>query len=220
MVFELLGNNLYEFLQFNNFIGLDIIQIKNYTIQILFSLLFLRNINIIHCDLKPENILLYQNNPNQIKVIDFGSSCFEFERIYFYIQSRFYRAPEVLLDLGYSYEIDMWSLGCILFELYTGNPLFPGINEIEQIYLIIEKLGTPPTFIIENSPKRKLFFDNTLKPFMIKDEEGNIFKPGGKKIKDLLKNAPENFIDFINKCLLWNPAERLTPVKALLHPFI
>ena len=220
LVFELLGKNLYEYLQLNNFVGLDLSLIKNYTIQILFSLLFLRNINIIHCDLKPENILIFPSNPNQIKVIDFGSSCFEAERLYLYIQSRFYRAPEVILDLGYDYEIDMWSLGCILYELYTGTPLFPGINEMEQIYLIMEKLGTPPNFLIENSPKSGIFFDNNLRPFLINDEEGNIIKPGSKKIKDLLKDSPETFIDFINKCLLWNPLERLTPDKALLHPFI
>ena len=220
LVFELLGKNLYEYLQLNNYIGLDIIRIKTYATQILFSLLFLRNMNIIHCDLKPENILISQKNPNQIKVIDFGSSCFENERIYLYIQSRFYRAPEVILDLGYNYEIDMWSLGCILFELYTGRPLFPGINEMEQIYLIMEKIGVPPLFIIENTPKGRLFFDNNLRPFKFKNEEGNIIKPGGKKIKDLIKDAPNTFIDFINKCLLWNPYDRLTPDKALFHPFI
>ena len=220
LVFELLGKNLYEYLQLNNFVGLDITQIKNYATQILFSLLFLRNMNIIHCDLKPENVLIFPKNQNQIKVIDFGSSCFENERIYLYIQSRFYRAPEVILDLGYNYEIDMWSLGCILFELYTGRPLFPGINEMEQIYLIMEKIGVPPLFIIENSPKGRLFFDNNLRPFIIKNEEGNIIKPGGKKIKELLKDAPNTFIDFINKCLLWNPYDRLTPDKALFHPFI
>ena len=70
LVFELLGKNLYEYLQINNFVGLDLSLIKTYTIQILFSLLFLRNINIIHCDLKPENILIFPSNPNQIKVID------------------------------------------------------------------------------------------------------------------------------------------------------
>lgn len=220
LVFELLGKNLYEYLQYNDFSGLDISIIKNYTIQILFSLLFLRNLNIIHCDLKPENILLCQNNYNQIKIIDFGSSCFENEKLYIYIQSRFYRAPEILLDLGYSYEIDIWSLGCILFELYTGMPLFSGMNEMEQIYLIMETIGTIPMFMIENSPKRKMFFDENSRPLKLKNEDGNIIKPGTKKLKDILKNAPENFIDFISKCLIWNPMERITPDKALFHPFI
>ena len=220
LVFELLGKNLYEFLQLNNFIGLDIPLIKNYTLQILFSLLFLRNLGIIHCDLKPENILIFPNNANQIKVIDFGSSCLENERIYTYIQSRFYRAPEVIFDLGYNYEIDMWSLGCILYELYKGEPLFSGLNEIEQIYLIMEKIGFPPKYIIEHSPKQMLFFDENLKPYQMLDEDGNFIIPGGKRLKDIMKEAPNSFIDFISKCLKWNPFERMTPDKALLHPFI
>ena len=220
LVFELLGKNLYEYLQLNNFTGIDITLIKYYTSQILFSLLFLKNLGIIHCDLKPENILIFPNNASQVKVIDFGSSCLESERIYLYIQSRFYRAPEVIFDLGYNYEIDMWSLGCILYELYKGEPLFPGVNEVEQIYLIMEKIGFPPKFIIEQSPKQMLFFDNNLKPYQMLDEEGNYIIPGGKKLKEVLKDAPNTFIDFIAKCLRWNPFERITPDKALLHPFI
>ena len=66
-----------------------------------------------------------------IKIIDFGSSCFIHERLYTYIQSRFYRAPEIMLGISYSMTIDMWSFGCILMELYTGYPLFPGENEAE-----------------------------------------------------------------------------------------
>jgi serine/threonine protein kinase len=177
-------------------------------------------LGIIHCDLKPENILIFPNNASQVKVIDFGSSCLESERIYFYIQSRFYRAPEVIFDLGYNYEIDMWSLGCILYELYKGEPLFPGINEIEQIYLIMEKIGFPPKYIIEHSPKKMLFFDDNLKPYQLIDEDGNYIIPGGKKIKDIMKEAPKSFVDFISKCLKWNPFERITPDKALMHPFI
>lgn len=80
---------------------------------------------IIHCDLKPENILLAQPNRSAIKVIDFGSSCFQDKRMYTYIQSRFYRAPEVILGLPYGPPIDMWSTGCILVELYTGTSVRP-----------------------------------------------------------------------------------------------
>jgi len=87
--------------------------------------------NIIHCDLKPENILLRKKNKSGIKIIDFGSSCFGDKRVYTYIQSRFYRSPEVIFGLEYSTAIDMWSFGCVLFELYTGDPLFPGESESE-----------------------------------------------------------------------------------------
>ena len=106
--------------------GLSLGLIRHFAVQILVSLQFLHSLNIIHCDLKPENILLKQPNRSAVKVIDFGSSCLEDERLYTYIQSRFYRAPEVILGLPYSTAIDMWSLGCILAELYTGYPIFPG----------------------------------------------------------------------------------------------
>jgi dual specificity tyrosine-phosphorylation-regulated kinase 2/3/4 len=85
----------------------------------------------VHCDLKPENILLKQPNKSGIKVIDYGSSCFTNSRIYTYIQSRFYRAPEIILGIPYTMAIDMWSFGCIIAELYTGYPIFPGENETD-----------------------------------------------------------------------------------------
>jgi dual specificity tyrosine-phosphorylation-regulated kinase 2/3/4 len=85
----------------------------------------------VNCDLKPENILLKKPNKSAIKLIDFGSGCFEPEQIYTYIQSRFYRAPEIILGITYTSAIDMWSFGCILYELFTGFPLFAGENENE-----------------------------------------------------------------------------------------
>ena len=77
----------------------------------------------------------------QIKVIDFGSACHERQTVYTYIQSRFYRSPEVLLGLTYNSAIDMWSLGCIAVELFLGLPLFPGTSEYNQITRIVEMLG-------------------------------------------------------------------------------
>ena len=105
--------------------------IRKYAEQILESLKMLSNHSIIHCDLKPENILLTGSNETNVKLIDFGSSCFSNERIYSYIQSRFYRAPEIMLGIPYTSAIDMWSLGCILAELCTGFPIFPGESEPE-----------------------------------------------------------------------------------------
>ena len=103
------------------------------------------NVNgIIHCDLKPENILLRNANKSGLKIIDFGTGCFEGSQLYKYVQSRYYRAPEIILGVDYSCAIDMWSLGCILGELFLGFPLFPGEDEAEQLALIVEYLGTPP----------------------------------------------------------------------------
>lgn len=79
---------------------------------------------IIHCDLKPENILLERCGYTNVKVIDFGSSCYIGQNAYAYIQSRFYRAPEVIFGSEYEEPIDIWSLGCIAAELLTGNYTF------------------------------------------------------------------------------------------------
>jgi dual specificity tyrosine-phosphorylation-regulated kinase 2/3/4 len=143
--------NLYEQIKDNNFKGLSLRLIKKYAIQILQSLKFLRKNFVVHCDLKPENILLVENGKEEIKVIDFGSSCFESEQLYTYIQSRFYRAPEIMLGIRYTSAIDVWSLGCILAELFTGFPLFPGESEPEQMALIMEVNGLPPVKLLKVS---------------------------------------------------------------------
>jgi len=129
--------------------------------QLLDALTVLKEARLIHCDLKPENILLksyvesylwyidsrfyfsiYRLQSPQIKVIDFGSACHERQTVYTYIQSRFYRSPEVLLGMPYNTSIDMWSLGCIAVELFLGLPLFPGTSEYNQLTRIIDMLGS------------------------------------------------------------------------------
>jgi dual specificity tyrosine-phosphorylation-regulated kinase 2/3/4 len=101
-------------------------------------------------------------NPNQsiydIKVIDFGSSCYEHERMYTYVQSRFYRSPEVILGIPYSVSIDMWSFGCMLAELFTGYPLFPGENEAEQLACIMEVKGIPDAKLLSRGSRSRTFF--------------------------------------------------------------
>lgn len=97
----------------------------------------------MHCDLKPENILLEIPHRSRIKVIDFGSSCFLKDRLYTYIQSRFYRAPEIILGIPYTMAIDVWSFGCILAEMVNGFPLFPGDSEHDQLQCIMEVIGIP-----------------------------------------------------------------------------
>ena len=119
--------------------------IKEYAREILKALVFLESHKIIHCDLKPENILLDEGatsifgsstNKCKLNLVDFGSGSFRGEQVYTYVQSRFYRAPEVILRLlpppnSYTEKVDMWSLGCIVAELFTGEPLFPGNNAQE-----------------------------------------------------------------------------------------
>ena len=131
ITFELMSINLYEFLKLNDFEGLSLSLVRRFAIQLLYSLKFLKENDVIHCDLKPENILLKDPSKSGIKIIDFGSSCFQDERVYTYIQSRFYRAPEIILGIPYTPCIDMWSFGCIMAEFAMGYPIFPGEDETD-----------------------------------------------------------------------------------------
>lgn len=220
IVFELLSINLYEFIKNNNFQGLSLGLIRRFGQQLLVSLRFLKASRVIHCDLKPENILLRAPNKSGIKVIDFGSSCFEHERVYTYIQSRFYRSPEVILGLPYDTGIDMWSLGCILAELYTGYPLFPGENEVEQLACIMEVVGLPPRTLLDPATRRRQFFDSTGAPRLVPNSRGKRRRPGSRDLALALHCPDAAFISFLTGCLRWDPRERLSPEAALAHEWI
>lgn len=154
LVFEMMSYNLYDLLKNTRFKGVSLNLIRKFAKQILKALEYLSrpDINIIHCDLKPENILLKHPRRSAIKLIDFGSSCFFNKKTYSYIQSRFYRSPEILLGtMEYSQKIDMWSLGCVLVEMHTGEPLFGGSDALDQIARIIQIKGVLPIEMIEQA---------------------------------------------------------------------
>ncbi|KAI3326083.1 hypothetical protein HD806DRAFT_433841 [Xylariaceae sp. AK1471] len=217
---ELLDMNLYEFIKSNSFRGFSLKLIRRFTKQMLSSLTILKQHKVIHCDLKPENILLRHPLHSEIKVIDFGSSCFENEKVYTYIQSRFYRSPEVILGMTYGLPIDMWSLGCILAELYTGVPIFPGENEQEQLACIMEVFGPPEKHLIEKSTRKKLFFDSMGKPRLTVSTKGRRRRPSSKTLQQAIKCDDEPFLDFLARCLRWDPDRRLKPEEAIRHEFI
>lgn len=217
---ELLGMNLYEFIKCHDFRGFSLKLIRRFAKQLLSSLVLLKSHKVIHCDLKPENILLAHPARSEIKVIDFGSSCLENEKVYTYIQSRFYRSPEVILGMTYGMPIDMWSLGCILAELLTGYPIFPGENEQEQLACIMEVFGPPEKHLIEKSTRKKLFFDSLGKPRLTVSSKGKRRRPSSKSLQQVLKCEDEAFLDFITRCLRWDPDRRLNPDNAIHHEFI
>lgn len=114
------------------------------------------------------------------------------------MQSRFYRAPEVVLRISYSEKVDIWSFGCILAELYTGEPLFPGNNEQEQLELIMEICGIPPPNVIDKSRKKDHYFDSDYSPFLIEDEQLGILRiPESKKLEDIVPCQDQLFLEFI-----------------------
>uniref|UniRef100_A0A1Y1N919 dual-specificity kinase n=2 Tax=Photinus pyralis TaxID=7054 RepID=A0A1Y1N919_PHOPY len=243
LVFELLSYNLYDLLRNTNFRGVSLNLTRKFAQQLCTALLFLSTpeLSIIHCDLKPENILLCNPKRSAIKIVDFGSSCQLGQRIYQYIQSRFYRSPEVLLGIPYDLAIDMWSLGCILVEMHTGEPLFSGANEVDQMSKIIEVLGMPPKTLLDRATKTRKFFDKF--PFDSKYElkrskDGKKYKlPGTKKLHDILgvenggpggRRSGElghstsdylKFKDLILRMLDYDPKTRITPYYALQHNF-
>lgn len=237
IIFELLDINLYELLKYQDFCGLEMSVIRKIAIQLLYTLIFLQKHRVIHCDMKPENILLKKFGKTGIKVIDFGSSCFEGEKLYSYIQSRFYRAPEIILGLNYGIEIDMWSFGCIIAELYTGIPIFPGENEVDQLNYIMEYFGPPSDDLINIARKKNQFFepkkesnpsnnDNTQStssiwsPLKIPNSRGKVRQPFTKKLEKFLKNSDESFIELVKMCLEWDPNKRIKPDEAILHEWI
>ncbi len=237
LTFELLSMNLYELIKKNRFQGFSLALVRKFSHSILQCLDNLFRNRIIHCDLKPENILLKQPGRSGIKVIDFGSSCYEHQRIYTYIQSRFYRAPEVILGGKYGMAIDMWSFGCILAELLTGYPLFPGEDEGDQLSCMMEVLGAPSQKLIDTCKRSRSFFSSKGHPrycTVTTNPDGSTSytgcrtrrgkhrgPPGTKELSRALKGCDDPlFLDFLLKCLEWDPTARMTPPQALRHNWL
>ncbi|CAF0870531.1 unnamed protein product [Rotaria sp. Silwood1] len=220
ITFELLGINLYELIKKNNYQGFSVHLVRRFANSLLQCLRVMYREKIIHCDLKPENILLRQKGSSSIKVIDFGSGCFQSQRIYTYIQSRFYRAPEIILGIPYTPAIDMWSFGCILVELFTGYPIFPGENEQEQLSMIMEVIDVPPNHVLEQGSRKKLFFDSKGVPRSLSTKTLKKRRPASRPLGQILRTTDQNFIDFIRRCFEWDPVERLTPEEGLRHAWI
>lgn len=141
IVTEILGISLYEAIQETKFRGFSLGIVRKLTYEILKGLSYLHLQGVIHCDLKPENIMF--SNQLDIKIVDFGSSCYIGKPRYSYLQSRFYRAPEVLLGGRYDSGMDVWSLGLISLEMFSGTPIFQPQSEWELFTLLIEYLNVP-----------------------------------------------------------------------------
>lgn len=210
VVTELLGENLLEVIKAGGCKGDHLDFVKGVTRQILEALKILRKLRIIHCDLKPENLLRF--NSSQIKVADFGSSCLYSEKYFSYIQSRNYRSPEIILGCPFDYQIDIWSLGCIVFELITGNLLFNPSSELDLLHQIQFQRGEIPFCLLKTSSKYSQFYtNNTLNPNSSQTSLNTAFSS--------LPNDPF-LLDFLHNCLTIDPKSRITANQALSHPWI
>merc|ERR1719433_1252104 len=186
LVFEPLGQSLYDFLNANGFRGFWMQDIQSFAKQSMEALNFLHGrLHMTHTDLKPENILLqstersvaarfprecdwlrrngssssktqslgdYQRPANnRIKLIDFGNATYADEHHSSIINTRQYRGPEVLLSLGWDERSDLWSIGCILMELYSGKQLFATHEELEHLALMARVIGALPLGMLDKA---------------------------------------------------------------------
>ncbi|XP_068729341.1 MAPK/MAK/MRK overlapping kinase-like [Montipora capricornis] len=208
LICELMDMNLYEMIRGRrHYISES--KVKNYMYQLCKSIDHMHRNGIFHRDVKPENILI---KDDVVKLADFGScrSVYSKQPFTEYISTRWYRAPECLLTDGYySYKMDMWSVGCVFFEVLSLRPLFPGSNEVDQIAKIHEVLGTPST--------------NILKKLQNKSRSMNFNFPAktGTGLRVLLPHdhVSKECIELIELMCTYDPDERITAKQALRHPY-
>ncbi|VDO62492.1 unnamed protein product [Heligmosomoides polygyrus] len=249
LVFEMLEQNLYDFLKQNKFTPLPLNSIRPIVQQVLTALLKLKSLGLIHADLKPENIMLVDptNQPFRVKVIDFGSASHRSKAVTnTYLQSRYYRAPEIILGLPFREAIDMWSLGCVIAELFLGWPLYPGSSEYDQIRFIVQTQGLPPTEMLEKAAKLHRFFKE-MKSLLLQTVEE--YEASGVHVKSKetrkyiftflddisrvcygFESDPieqicdrldrQEFVEILKKMLVLNQDFRLTPLEGLEHKFV
>lgn len=170
LVFESLGPSLYDFLKRHNYQPFPMVCVQDFAVQLLETLEFLHGMRLIHTDLKLENILLMNDRETyyrgqrvpestKIKIIDFGGACYDEGKKSSVINTRQYRAPEVILGTGWSMPSDMWSTGCIFSELYLGELLFSTHDNIEHLALIEHVIGYFPFDMVmlgKNCPLREI----------------------------------------------------------------
>ncbi|XP_020369348.2 serine/threonine-protein kinase ICK isoform X2 [Rhincodon typus] len=206
-VFEYMKENLYQLMKDRNRLFPES-SIRNIMYQILQGLAFIHKHGFFHRDMKPENLLCM--GPELIKIADFGLAREIRSRPPYtdYVSTRWYRAPEVLLrSTNYSSPIDMWAVGCIMAELYTLRPLFPGSSEIDEIFKICQVLGTPKK-------------NNWSEGYQLAAAM-NFRWPQcvPNNLKTLIPNASSEAIQLMRDMLQWDPKKRPTPSQALRYPY-
>jgi len=232
IVTELLRDNLYEFSKYNRECGdapyFTIGRLQKISKQIILALEYVHSLRLIHCDLKPENILIKSYSRCEVKVIDFGSSCFVDDHLSSYVQSRSYRAPEVMLGLPYDQKIDIWSLGCIIAELWTGYVLFQNDSVQSLLARILGIIGEFPYHLMTKGKYVPQYFtqDGQLyqeidgAPCPDRGRRLHLLVPKKSSLRQRMRTDDEVFLDFLERLLQLEPSKRPTASEALQHPFL
>jgi hypothetical protein len=235
---ELLSVNLIEALGATKYQGFGIDVIKLWSKQLLSGLEFLHGLDIVHADLKPENLMLQSPCSFDLKIIDFGSSTSAGDITYPYIQSRFYRAPEVLLGARYDTKIDIWSFGAVMFEMYIGRALFEAKDESHLYRLFVKLIGLPSARTVlalrddvfkkgsVNKYNDDKFIDKSTILFSKFDRLGSyrgepIETPRStSQFQKRLEIDDLKFADFLKSIFVWNSKERPSASRLLQHGFL
>ncbi|KAL4424107.1 hypothetical protein ABPG75_001408 [Micractinium tetrahymenae] len=226
LVTELLRANLYEFQKYNRESGdepyFTLPRMQSIARQVLTSLTFLHSLGLVHADLKPENILVKSYSRCQVKVIDLGSSCFVTDHLSSYVQSRSYRAPEVILGLPYDQKIDVWSLGCILAELSTGRVLFQNESIATLLARLEGILGPLPRWMLHRGRYAHKYFLRDGRIFEKNPHTGRyeFLRPKLTSLTRRVPQADEGMLAFLKYLLQVDPSKRPTAAEALQHPWL
>ncbi|KAF4675308.1 hypothetical protein FOL47_007925 [Perkinsus chesapeaki] len=206
LVFEFMELNLYQLLK-NKDNAFPESKVRLYMFQTLMALDYMHKHGYFHRDLKPENLLVTRD---LLKLADFGLAREIRSRPPFtdYVSTRWYRAPEVLLrNPSYNSPVDLWAVGGIMAELYTGRPLFPGSSESDEIYKICTVIGTPTAEVWPEGCR-------------LASQIGYRFPQcGAVDLSELVPPASNDGIDFMLSVLAWDPGRRYTARQCLSHPF-
>eukprot|EP00931_Biecheleriopsis_adriatica_P114703 TRINITY_DN90617_c0_g1_i1.p1 TRINITY_DN90617_c0_g1~~TRINITY_DN90617_c0_g1_i1.p1 ORF type:complete len:833 (+),score=207.59 TRINITY_DN90617_c0_g1_i1:78-2576(+) len=239
IVTELLRDNLYEFSKFNREAGEDpyftLGRLQRISKQVLTALEYIHRLWLIHADLKPENILIRSYSRCEVKVIDFGSSCFVDDQLTNYVQSRSYRAPEVMLSLPYDQKIDIWSLGCIIAELWTGYVLFQNDSIQSLLARIVGIIGPIPAHMMATGRSVPQYFAQDGRLYreaetpaagavsttpVVPERRLHLYLPKRSSLRQRMRTDDEAFLDFMTSLLKVDPAQRPTAAEALQHPWL
>ncbi|XP_056140931.1 dual specificity protein kinase CLK4-like [Lampris incognitus] len=238
IVFELLGFSIFDFMRENSFLPFSVEQIRHMAFQIFRAICFLHRNKLTHTDLKPENILFvcsdYDMEYNtkkkrddmtlrslDVKVVDFGSATFDHEHHTSLVSTRQYRAPEVVLDLGWNQACDVWSLGCILMELYLGLALFQTHNSKEHLAMMERVLGPIPPHLLSKTRKHRYVHRERL-DWEEHSSSGHYIRKHYKPLKLYMQSKSmehQQLFDLIGSMMEYDVTRRITLEEALWHPF-